>query len=73
MQEKSPDMNLQRLRRYMADEANRLCKRGGTVVHKINLDDLEEETYCILREPNGDPLERDVDLLFGSSAKRRRQ
>ena len=57
----------------MADEADRLCKRRGTVIHTINLDELDETPVCIVPPAENDALERDVDLLFGNLERRRKQ
>jgi hypothetical protein len=72
MVQKITDSYLQRLRKYIADETERLGKRGAGVVHHIDLDEVDESgAKCVPMSPV-DPLERDVDLLFGSSEKRRR-
>ena len=72
MQEKTQDTNLKRLRQYIADESERLEKRGEPVVHCVNLDDVDEEAHCVLKPGPRDPLERDLDLLFGSLRKHRK-
>ena len=64
MREQASDGNLKRLRRYIADEAERLGKCGGVVVHRIELDDVEDEPCFPVPRLKHDALERDVDLLF---------
>jgi len=71
MKEKKQTPNVERLRRYMADEARRLGK-CGSVIHRINLDEVEEESNGKNASCPGDPLERDLDLLFRNPTNPRR-
>ncbi len=71
MNQKATDEDLARLRKYITDEAERLEKCGAGVVCRIDLDEIEETPSFKALRPV-DPLERDIDLLFGSTFKRRR-
>jgi hypothetical protein len=70
MAEKTTDGNLKRLREYIAEEAQRLGRCGGRI-HRIDLDEVDDEGASLIRPPSIDPLERDVDVLFGPTNKRR--
>jgi hypothetical protein len=70
MAEKKKDGSLKRLREYMAEEAERLCQCGGRI-HHIDLDEVDDENACLIPAPKIDPLERDVDVLFRESGRRR--
>jgi len=54
----------------MAEEAKRLGRCGGRV-HQIDLDALAEEKACSIPAEPCDPLEKDLDELFGSSNRRK--
>jgi len=71
MPKKITDTNLKRLRKYMLDEANRLGQNGSCVVHKIDLDKIDESAEVKPKVVSSDPLERDLDVLFESSEKRK--
>lgn len=68
MLEKS-ETNLRRLRRYIAEEAERLGKARGVVIHRINLEDLNDEVCQSIAIGSGDSLAQDVDQLFGTNRK----
>lgn len=70
MAEKKNDGSLKRLREYMAEEAERLCQCGGRI-HHVDLDEVDDENVCLVPAPKIDPLERDVDVLFRESGRRR--
>ncbi|HEX9745793.1 MAG TPA: hypothetical protein VGB30_10235 [bacterium] len=65
MSQKIVDSNLERLRRYIAEEAKRLGKNGAGIVHQVDLDKVENEAVSMPPIKMPDPLERDLDLLFG--------
>jgi hypothetical protein len=65
MNGKQTDGNLKRLRQYIASEAKRLGSCGGRV-HRIDLNDVDEEKVCAISFKPKDPLEKDLDELFGS-------
>ena len=72
MTEKTTDGDLEALRKYIAEEAERLGQIGAGIVHRIDLDEVDEQAPSVVPKVRLDPLERDVDLLFGSSEKPRR-
>lgn len=72
MAQKTTDSYLRCLRKYIADETERLGKCGTVIVHHIDLDEVDEKPItCIPMKPL-DPRERDVDLLFGAGDKQKR-
>ena len=68
----STHSDLERLRRYMADEVKRLGESGAGVVHRIDLDGIDEQADSGQPGNPEDPLERDVDLLYRWSDRKRR-
>jgi len=70
MGDKKDDGSLKRLREYMAEEAERLCQCGGRI-HHVDLDEVDEDGAQMIPAPRIDPLERDVDVLFSQSGRRR--
>ena len=72
MVQKATDTYLERLRKYIADEAERLGKSGAEIVHHIDLDEVDEKPITCIPVKPLDPLERDVDLLFGAGEKDKR-
>jgi hypothetical protein len=72
MPEKTSHSNLRRIRQYIADEAERLGKNDDAVVHCVNLDDIDEETHCVVKPGPKDSMEKDLDLLFGKKSRHRK-
>lgn len=72
MTEKITGMYLERLRRYITDEAERLGKKGNGIVHKIDLEQVDKTPVNLTPVAPPDPMERDLDVLFGSSKRNKR-
>ena len=53
----------------MADEAYRLGKSGKGIIHRIDLDEVDKEPTELQPIGPQDPIERDLDLLFGSEQR----
>jgi hypothetical protein len=70
MPEKTSHTNLRRLRQYIADESERLGKNDAPVVHCVNLDDVDDESHCVVKPGSKDSMEKDLDLLFGNKKRR---
>jgi len=68
MADKLSDENLRRLREYIAEEARRLGDCGGKVIH-IDLNAVDDDRTCSIPGAPSDPLERDLDVLFGCREK----
>jgi hypothetical protein len=68
MNDKLSDDKLRRLREYIAEETKRLGECGGRIL-KCDFEELDLEKVCSIPAAQRDPLERDVDALFGSSGK----
>jgi hypothetical protein len=73
MQEKTTNNNLRRLRKYIANESERLGKCGEGIVHCVNLDDVDDDPRPVNTNGSKDTLERDLDLLFNNNRKQRKQ
>lgn len=70
MADKITDKNLLKLRKYIASEAQRLGKSGSRVVYRVDLSEIEEEEFSYPLLSLADPMERDLDLLFGANGKK---
>jgi len=68
MNDKLSDEKLRRLREYIAEETKRLGECGGRIL-QCDFEDLDVEKVCSIPAVKRDPMERDVDALFGSSSK----
>ena len=73
MQEKTSNTNLRRLRKYIANESERLGKCGEGIVHSVNLDEIDEEPHPVVTSGSKDTLERDLDVLFNHKRKHPKQ
>ena len=63
--------NLKNLKEYIAEEAKRLGGGNGRV-HHIDLDEVDDEGKMLIQSPVLDPIQRDLDLLYGSSNGRKK-